>query len=83
MIGDKKVHNCLRERTQVEPDTPESSPEFVPCSNIIPSGGKRLVQTLISDLAKKMRMSSNLAKTKREEQEPAHSEDEWVPTKAR
>ena len=46
-------------------------------SKIIPSGGKRLVQTLISDVAKKMRMSSNLAKRKREEQESAHWEDEW------
>ena len=44
-------------------------------SKIIPSGGKRLVQTLISDVAKKM--SSNLAKRKREEEELAHWEDEW------
>ena len=46
-------------------------------SKIIPSGGKMLVQTLISDVAKKMRMSSNLAKRKREEEEPAHLEDDW------
>ena len=46
-------------------------------SKIIPSGGKRLVQTLISDVAKKMRMSSNLAKRKREEEEPAHWEEKW------
>ena len=56
--------------------------EFVPMSvgsmsKIIPSGGKRLVQTLISDVAKKMRMSSNLAERKREEEEPAHWDDEW------
>ena len=44
---------------------------------IIPSGGKRQVQPLISDVAKKMRMSSNLAKRKREEDEPAHPEDDW------
>ena len=31
-------------------------------SKIIPSGGKRLVLSLISDVAKKMRMISNLAK---------------------
>ena len=35
---------------------------------LIPAG-KRLVQTLISDVAKKMRMSSNVAKRKREEDE--------------
>ena len=46
-------------------------------SKIIPSGGKRQVQPLISDVAKKMRMSSNLAKRKREEEEPAHLEDDW------
>ena len=46
-------------------------------SKIIPTRGKRLVQTLFSDVAKKMRMSSNLAKTKREEEELAHWEDEW------
>ena len=46
-------------------------------SRIIPSGGKRQVQPLISDVAKKMRMSSNLAKRKREEEEPAHLEDDW------
>ena len=45
-------------------------------SKIIPLGGKRLVQTLISDVAKKMRMSSNFAKRKREEKEPAHWEGE-------
>ena len=44
-------------------------------SKIIPSGGKRLVQTLNSDVAKKM--SSNLAMRKREEEEPAHLEDDW------
>ena len=36
-----------------------------------------MVQTQISDVAKKMRMSSNLAKRKRKEEEPAHWEDEW------
>ena len=30
MVGNKEVHNSLSERKQVEPDTPESSPEFVP-----------------------------------------------------
>ena len=29
------------------------------------------------DVSKKMRMSSNLAKRKREEEEPVHWEDEW------
>ena len=82
MVGDKEFHNSVSELKQVEPDTSESSPEFEPMSvghmsKIIPSGGKRLVQTLISDVAKKMRMSSNLAKRKREEEEPAHWEDEW------
>ena len=46
-------------------------------SEIIPSCGNRLVQTLISDVAKKMWMSSNLAKTKREDEKPAHWEDDW------
>ena len=45
-------------------------------SKIIPSGGKRLVQTLIFE-AKKMWMSSNLAKSKREEEELTHWQDEW------
>ena len=31
----------------------------------------------LSNVAKKMRMSSNLAKRKREEYEPAHPEDDW------
>ena len=45
-------------------------------STIIP-GVKRQVQPLISEVAKKMRMSSNLAKRKRPEDEPAHPEDDW------
>ena len=69
MVGDKEVHNICSEIKHVKPDTPESSPEIVPMSvgrssKIIPAG-KRLVQTLISDVAKKMRMSSNIAKRKR------------------
>ena len=82
MVRDTEVHNIVSEHKQVETDTPESSPEFVPMSvgrssKIIHTGGKRLVQTLISDVAKKMRMSSNLEKRKRKEEEPAHREDEW------
>ena len=38
-------------------------------STIIPAG-KRMVQLLISDVAKKLKMSSNIAKRKREEEEP-------------
>ena len=80
MVVDKKVHNNVGERKPVESNTQESSPEVVPVcvgrnSTIIPSGGKRQVQPLISDVAKKM--SSNLAKRKREEEEPAHPEDDW------
>ena len=42
---------------------------------IIPAG-KRMVQPLISDVAKKM--NSNIANRKREEEEPqAHCEDDW------
>ena len=72
MVGDKEMHNNVGERKTVESHTQESSPEVVPecvgrkCT-IIPSGGKRQVQLLISDVAKKMWMSSNLAKRKREE----------------
>ena len=70
MVGDKEVHNNVGECKQVEYNTQDSSPEVVPMcvghnSKIIPSGGKRQVQPLISDVAKKMRMSSNLAKRKR------------------
>ena len=36
-----------------------------------------MVQTLISDVAKKMKMSSNIAKRKREEEEQVHCEDDW------
>ena len=81
MVGDKEVHNICSERRQVEPDTLESSPEIVPVSvgrniMIIPAG-KRMVQTLISDVAKKMKMSSNIAKRKREEETPqVHCEDD-------
>ena len=32
MVGDKEVHNICSERKQVEPDTPESSPEIVSMS---------------------------------------------------
>ena len=68
------------ERKTVESDTQESSPEAVPVcvgrnSRIIPLGGKRQVQPLISDVAKKM--SSNIAKRKREEEEQVHWEDDW------
>ena len=38
---------------------------------------KTKVQPLISEVAKKMRMSSNLAKRKRPEDETAHPEDDW------
>ena len=41
---------------------------------MIPAG-KRLVQTLISDVAKKM--SSNISKRNREEEEQVHWEDDW------
>ena len=81
MVGDKEIHNDCSKRKLVESHTHESSPEIVPeCvgrkSTIIP-GGKRQVQPLISEVAKKMRMSSNLAKRKRPEDEPAHPEDDW------
>ena len=73
MVGDKEVHNICSERRQVE-----SSPEMSLGRNskIIPAG-KRMVQTLISDVAKKMKMSSNIAKRKREEEEQVHCEDDW------
>ena len=68
-------------RWLISSHTHESSLEIVPeCvgrkSTIIP-GGKRQVQPLISEVAKKMRMSSNLAKRKRPKDEPAHPEDDW------
>ena len=49
----------------------EYSPEIVPVSvrrdsTIIPAG-KRMVQPLISDVSKKMKMSPNIAKRKRED----------------
>ena len=73
MVGDKEVHSNCSERTPVQPDTLEYSPEIVPDSfrrqsTIIPSG-KRMVPPLISVVAKKMKMSSNIAKRKREEEE--------------
>ena len=76
-----EIHNDCSKRKRVEAHTHESSPEIVPeClgrkSAIIP-GGKRQIQPLISDVAKKMRMSSNLAKRKRPEDETAHPEDDW------
>ena len=54
MVGDKEVHNSISEHKQVEPDTPESSPEVVPTSvgrssKKIHTVGKRLVHKLISD----------------------------------
>ena len=81
-LGTKKFIMTVASKKTVESHTQESSPEVVPecvgrkCT-IIPSGGKRQVQPLISDVAKKMRMSSNLAKRKRQEDEPAHPEDDW------
>ena len=75
MVGDKEVHSNYSERKTVEPDTLEYSPEIVPASvrrisTIIPAG-KRMVQPLIFDVAKKMKkMSSNIAKRKREDEEP-------------
>ena len=59
MVGDKEVHNNVGERKQKESNTQESNPEVVPVcvgrnSKIIPSGGKRQVRQLISDVAKKM-----------------------------
>ena len=45
-------------------------PECVGRKSTIIPGGKRQVQPLISDVAKKMRMSSNLANRKR-------PEDDW------
>ena len=82
MVGEKEIHNDEGERKTVESNTQESSPEVVPVCvgrkcTIIPSGGKRQVQPLISDVAKKMRMSSNLAKMKKEVDELAHPEDDW------
>ena len=61
MVGDKEVHNICSERTQVDPDTFRSSPEIVTVSvgrnsKIIPAG-KRMVQTLVSEIAKKMMMT--------------------------
>ena len=77
MVGDN-VGECKT----VESNTQESSPEVLPVCvgrkcTMIPSGGKRQVQPLISDVAKKMRMSSNLAKMKKEVDELAHPEDDW------
>ena len=82
MVGDKEVHNICSERRQEDPDTFESSPEIVTvsvgCNSKIVSAGKRMVQTLISEIANKMKMSSNIAKRKREEEEPQiHFEDDW------
>ena len=81
MVGDKEVHNVCSERKQVEAHTHESSPEIVPeCvgrkSKIIP-GGKRQTQPLISEVVKKMRMSTNPAKRKQPEDDTAHLEDDW------
>ena len=37
-----------------------------------------MVQPLITDVAKKMKMSSNIAKRKREDEEPkVHCEEDW------
>ena len=76
MVGDKEIHNNVGERKTVESNTQESSSEVVPVC-VGHNSRKRQVQPLISDVAKKMRMSSNLAKRKREEEELAHPEDDW------
>ena len=70
MVGDKEVHNVCSERKQVEAHTHiESSPEIVPeCvgrkSKMSIPGGKRQTQPLISEIVKKMRMSTNPEKRK-------------------
>ena len=74
MVGDKEVHSNCSERRQVEHDTFAYRPEIVPvsvgCNSTIIPAGKKIVQPLISDVAKKMKMSSNIAKRKREDEEP-------------
>ena len=81
MVEDKEVHSNCSERRRVKPDTFEYSPEIVPVivgrnSMIIPAG-KMMVQPLISDVAKKMKISLNIAKRKREDKEPqVHCEDD-------
>ena len=82
MVGDNEVHINFSERTPVQPDTLEYSPEIVPDSfrrqsTIIPSG-KRMVPPLISVVAKKMKMSSNIANSKREKEEQEDPcEEDW------
>ena len=45
---------------------------------MITLAGKRMVQPLISDVAKKMKMISNISKRKREDEEPeVHCKEEW------
>ena len=46
-------------------------------SKMIIPGGKRQTQPLISEVVKKMRMSTNPAKRKQPEDETAHLEEDW------
>ena len=75
MVGDKEVSSNCSERLPVQPDTPEySSIEIVTesarrQSTLIPQV-KRMVQPLISVVAKRMKFSSKLYKTKRDQDEP-------------
>ena len=50
----------------------EIVPERVRRQSTITPAGKRMLQPLISEVEKKMKMSSNIAKKKREEREVAN-----------
>ena len=84
MVGDIEVHSNCSERIPVQPDTLEYSTEIVPesarrQSTRIPQV-KGKVQTLISVVAKKMKMSSNIAKRKikKKKEEPEElCEEDW------
>ena len=80
MAGDEEFSSNCRDRLPVQPDTPEYSPvEIVPdsarCQSTEILQVKRMVQPLISLVAKRMKLSSNLAMRDLDEPDEPWEED--------